>query len=107
MAKSDLEELTGHIRNFARARDWGRYHTPKNLSMALIAEAAELVEHFQWLTPEESASLVENDETMEEVADEVADVAIYLLRLADVLDIDLGAAVRKKMDRNEERFPAG
>jgi NTP pyrophosphatase (non-canonical NTP hydrolase) len=73
MAKSDLEELTGRIRNFARARDWGRYHTPKNLSMALIAEAAELLEHFQWLTPEESASVVEDDEAMEEVADEVAD----------------------------------
>ena len=106
MAKSDLEALTDRIRQFARARDWEQFHTPKNLSMALIAEAAELVEHFQWLTPEESAAVVEEDAVMTEVADEIADVAIYLLRLADVLGIDVGEAVERKLGRNEERFPA-
>ncbi len=78
---------------------------PKNLSMALIAQAAELVEHFQWLTLEQSAAVAEDAEAMEEVADEIADVAIYLLRLADVLGVDVGEAVERKLERNEGRFP--
>jgi NTP pyrophosphatase (non-canonical NTP hydrolase) len=103
---SDLDELTLRLRDFARARDWERFHTPKNLAMALVAEAGELIEHFQWLTPEESSELAHDPEALAEVADEMADVAIYLLRLADVLGVDLAGAVRRKIQRNEGRFPA-
>jgi NTP pyrophosphatase (non-canonical NTP hydrolase) len=85
-------------------RDWERFHTPKNLSMALVAEAGELVEQFQWLTADECMSL--SDEQRAAVADEVADVLIYLVRLADVLEIDLLGAADAKIERNERRFPA-
>lgn len=98
-----LQNLQQQLLDFARARDWEAFHTPKNLSMALIAEAAELVEHFQWLTPEQSESL--SDKTHAEVRLEMADIFIYLLRLAERLDIDLVDAARDKMAINEERFP--
>ena len=101
-----IRELTRQIGEFARARDWERFHTPKNLSMALIVEAAELVEHFQWLTAEESVEYSQG-ERAKAVADELADVAIYLLRLADVVGVDLGEAVTEKIRTNEGRFPAG
>ena len=100
-----IRELTARIDEFARARDWGRFHTPKNLSMALIVEAAELVEHFQWLTAEESVEHSRDDHRKAAVADELADVAIYLMRLADVVGVDLGEAVAAKLRANEERFP--
>jgi dCTP diphosphatase len=103
---SDIEELTATIREFARERDWERFHTPKNLAMALSVEVAELVELFQWLTPEESAELVDAPEGRAAIEDEIADIAIYLLRLADVLDIDTAASVEVKMARNADRFPA-
>jgi NTP pyrophosphatase (non-canonical NTP hydrolase) len=103
---SDIEELTTAIRELARSRDWERFHTPKNLAMALSVEVAELVELFQWLTPEESAALVDTPEGRSAVEDEVADIAIYLLRLADVLDVDVASAVIAKSERNNERFPA-
>jgi NTP pyrophosphatase (non-canonical NTP hydrolase) len=102
---SDIEELTAAIREFARERDWERFHTPKNLAMALSVEVAELVELFQWLTPEESAALVDASEGRAAIEDEVADIAIYLLRLADVLGIDVAAATAAKMGRNASRFP--
>ena len=107
MATNDFEELTERVRAFARARDWEQFHNPKNLSMALIAEAAELVEHFQWLTPEESSLVGEDTEALDEVTDELADVGIYLLRMADVMGVDLAAAIDRKIDRNEDRFPPG
>jgi NTP pyrophosphatase (non-canonical NTP hydrolase) len=103
---SDIEELTTAIREFARSRDWERFHTPKNLAMALSVEVAELVELFQWLTPEESAALVDTPQGRSAVEDEIADIAIYLLRLADVLDVDVASAVMAKSERNDERFPA-
>jgi len=102
---SDIEELTNAIREFARERDWERFHTPKNLAMALSVEVAELVELFQWLNPEESAALPATPEGRAAIADEIADVAIYLLRLADVLGIDVGDAVAAKVSRNTSRFP--
>ncbi len=105
MSRGELEELAGRLRTFARARDWEQFHTPKNLAMALSVEVAELVEHFQWLTPEEAAALARDAGSVEELGSEIADVAIYLLRLADVLDVDVAAEVRRKIDRNEERFP--
>lgn len=99
-----LKQLSDKLAGFARLRDWEQFHTPKNLSMALIAEAAELVEHFQWLTPEQSASL--SAEKLEEVRLELADIQIYLLRIAERLDIDLLQAAYDKMAINEKRYPA-
>jgi dCTP diphosphatase len=102
----DLRELALRIRAFAQARDWERYHTPKNLAMALSVEASELLEPFQWLTPAEAEALSRDPEQLAAVSDEMADVAIYLIRLADVLGVDLGEAIRRKMEVNEGRFPA-
>jgi dCTP diphosphatase len=103
---SELEELTTAIRHFARERDWERFHTPKNLAMALSVEVAELVELFQWLTPEESAALGDTAEGRSAIEDEIADIAIYLLRIADVLRVDVGRAIRAKFEWNRQRFPA-
>ena len=102
---SDIEQLTTAIREFARERDWERFHTPKNLAMALSVEVAELVELFQWLTPEESTALVETPEGRAAIEDEIADITIYLLRLADVLGVDVPATVGDKVQRNRDRFP--
>lgn len=99
-----LEDLRRQLADFARARDWEQFHSPKNLAMALIAEAAELVEHFQWLTEEQSRRL-EGDKHAA-VRLELADILIYLIRTADQLDIDLVAAAREKIALNERRFPA-
>lgn len=99
----DLDQLAACLRDFADQRDWRPFHTPKNLSMALIVEAAELVEHFQWRTPEESLTLPEN--TRNEVAEEMADILIYLTRMADVLNIDLIDAAGKKIDKNAIKYP--
>ena len=91
---------------FAAARDWQPYHTPKNLAAALSVEASELVEIFQWLTPEESARVMEDAGSAARVEDEVADVLAYLLQFCEVLGIDALAALAAKIDRNEVRFPA-
>ena len=99
-----LEDLKKRIRRFADERDWDQFHTPKNLAMALIVEAAELVEHFQWLTSEESQSLPAGKKA--EVEAELADILIYLVRIADKLDIDLHSAALKKLQRNAEKYPA-
>jgi dCTP diphosphatase len=100
---TDLTTLRDALRAFCAARDWHRYHTPKNLVMALSVEAAELVEHFQWATPEESLGLP--PEKRAEVADEIADVLIYLTELADVLGIDPIAAAREKIVKNAAKYP--
>jgi NTP pyrophosphatase (non-canonical NTP hydrolase) len=99
-----LLALRDTLREFAAARGWRNFHTPKNLAMALIVEAAELVEHFQWATPEESCAL--SPETAAAVRDEVADVLIYLIEMADVLDIDLIAAAHDKIAKNAIKYPA-
>jgi dCTP diphosphatase len=98
-----LIQLQQQLAVFARERDWEQFHSPKNLSMALIAEAAELVEHFQWLTEAESSQLTAA--THDEVALEMADIFIYLLRLAERLNVDLIAAAERKMAINEGRYP--
>lgn len=103
-AGPDLSTIRERLREFARARDWERYHSPKNLSMALIAEAAELVEHFQWLSEAESASLPAVQ--LREVEAELADILLYLVRLADRLGVDLAQAAWRKIERNESRYPA-
>lgn len=100
----ELLALRDTLRSFAAARGWQAYHTPKNLAMALIVEAAELVEHFQWLSGEESLTLPA--EKLAAVREEVADVLIYLIELADVLQIDLHAAARDKIARNALKYPA-
>jgi dCTP diphosphatase len=102
---TDLPSLRDALREFAAARDWQQYHTPKNLAMAMIVEAAELVEHFQWLTPEESRRLP--PEKLVEVREEVADTLIYLVEIADTLGVDLIAAARDKIAKNAVKYPAG
>lgn len=92
------------MREFAAQRDWDQFHSPKNLAMAMSVEMAELLEHFQWLTEEASASL--DDETLAEVADEIADVQIYLVRLADKLGIDILEATEQKFHKNAAKYPA-
>lgn len=101
---SDIDELQERLRQFAGARDWEQYHTPKNLAMALAGEAGELLAEFQWLTPEESAEVLGEPAKAQAVRDEIADVVIYLARLADVLGVDVFGAANSKMDRNESRF---
>ena len=103
----DLDAVTARLRAFAQARDWEQYNSPKNLAMALAAEAGELLEIFQWLTAEQSDPGAWSAETRAHVEEEIADVLIYLLRLADVSGIDVGTAVDAKITRNEGRFPAG
>lgn len=101
-----LDDLCDRLREFAAARDWQQYHTPKNLVMALSGEVGELAALFQWLTPEQSAQWRDDPDLAADVQDELADVVIYLVRLADVLGIDLLDAAKAKIDRNEIRFPA-
>ena len=103
LAADALTELRDAMRRFAAERDWDRFHTPKNLAMALSGEAGELIEHFQWLTAEESASLPAP--VREEVALEMADVLLYLVRLGDVLGIDLAEAARRTIAINAQRYP--
>ncbi|MGA6209302.1 nucleotide pyrophosphohydrolase [Nocardia testacea] len=97
--------LQALIAQFSAEREWERFHTPKNLVMALTGEVGELSELFQWLTTEESATVVQDPARRMRVEEEIADVFIYLLRLADVLDVDLAAAVEAKLRANEERYP--
>jgi NTP pyrophosphatase (non-canonical NTP hydrolase) len=101
---SELTELRDKLRAFAEERDWDQFHSPKNLASALAVEAAELLEPFQWLTEEQSKNL--SDKQRSAVTDELADVQIYLIRLADKLDVDLLQAVRAKMVGNAEKYPA-
>ncbi|WP_432123093.1 nucleotide pyrophosphohydrolase [Streptomyces sp. S1] len=101
-----MAELQRRLVAFAAARDWQPYHTPKNLVAALSVEAAELLEIFQWLTPEQAERVMEDPESAHRVADEVADVLAYLLQFCAALGIDPLAALAAKIDRNEVRFPA-
>ena len=98
-----LIELRDAMRHFTAAREWAVFHTPKNLAMALAGEAGEGIEHFQWLTAEQSAALP--PDTREAVALELADVLLYVIRLADVLGIDLADAARRKIALNAHRYP--
>ncbi|WP_338701479.1 nucleotide pyrophosphohydrolase [Streptomyces sp. Q6] len=101
----DVAGLQHRLARFAAARNWQPFHTPKNLAVALSVEASELVEIFQWLTPEQSARVMEDPDTAHRVEDEVADVLAYLLQLCEVLGVDVLAALAAKIDRNETRFP--
>ena len=99
----NIELIQKQLSEFAQDRDWEQFHTPKNLTMALSVEASELVEVFQWLTPEQSNNLT--DKQMTSVEEEVADVAIYLLRLCDILDIDVESSVMDKIKVNSDKYP--
>ena len=101
---TELDSLREQLRAFAAARDWDQFHSPKNLAMALSAEAAELLEIFQWLTEEQSRSLAPDAHAA--ASDEVADVLLYLIRLADKLGIDPIAAARRKIVANAAKYPA-
>ncbi len=100
----EIRQLALQIRKFADARDWEQFHTPKNLSMALAGEVGELVSEFQWLTPDQSMRSAMTSEKLEAVELEIADVAIYLIRLSDVLGLEISDAVLKKLAINETRF---
>jgi dCTP diphosphatase len=100
---SEIQSIVLRLREFADNRDWEQFHSPKNLSMALAVEAGELMEIFQWLPQEDSRKLEEKD--MSKAAAEIADVAIYLIRLSDVMGIDLLDTIKAKIDRNEEKYP--
>lgn len=100
-----LDDLRRAVASFVDARDWNRYHTPKNLAMSIAIEAAEIMEHFQWGSLEEAQALVHDPDLRAEVADELADVLIYCLSFANSSGIDISTAVRAKLARNETRFP--
>lgn len=101
--RDSLSDLRERLRRFAAERDWEQFHVPKNLAMSVAIEAAEIMERFQWLTPEESAALPESQRAA--VAHEIADVLLYLVRLADVLDIDPVEAAMDKIVINARKYP--
>jgi dCTP diphosphatase len=100
----DLNQLQAYLRQFAKDRDWDQFHSPKNLTMALSVEVSELLENFQWLTEEQSYTLDQQQRAA--VVDEIADVQMYLARLADKLDINIGEAIEQKINKNEAKYPA-
>jgi NTP pyrophosphatase (non-canonical NTP hydrolase) len=102
--RSELMMLRDKLRAFAAARDWDQFHSPKNLSMALMVEVAELMEHFQWLTEVQSGGL--GGDKKAAVAEELADILLYLVRLADKLDVDLPEAALRKLEKNAVKYPA-
>jgi len=100
----NIEEIQARLAEFAKERDWEQFHSPKNLSMALAGEVGELLEIFQWLTEEQSRKSSLNEDQLAAATEELADVLIYALRLADRLDIDLDDAIAKKIDKNALRY---
>ncbi len=104
MSESNFDRIKRQVRQFVVEREWDQFHSPKNLSMALIVEAAEMVEHFQWLTEEQSSDL--SPEKLAEVELELADIQIYLISLAEKLQLDLVVAVDKKLALNAKKYPA-
>jgi NTP pyrophosphatase (non-canonical NTP hydrolase) len=100
----DIKAIQQELQQFADERDWNQFHSPKNLAMALSVEVSELLEHFQWLTQQQSAEL--DAKTQATVATEIADIQIYLLRLADKLGVDIESAVQAKMQDNRRKYPA-
>jgi NTP pyrophosphatase (non-canonical NTP hydrolase) len=107
MADGDttLGELRELVRRFVDARDWRQFHSPKNLSMALAIEAAELMEHFQWITTDASRSVADNTNKLPAIRDELADVLCYTMAMANELRIDLSDAMREKLRKNEAKYP--
>ncbi len=103
--QTTLNELKEHVHRFVDARDWYTYHTAKNLAMSIAIEAAEIMEHFQWSSLDESTGFMQDPTNRAEVADELADVLIYCLSFANATGIDVSSAILAKLRRNETRFP--
>lgn len=101
----NLENISRRLADFAEKRNWDQFHTPKNLSMALAVETAELLEIFQWMTDEQSRAIASNDEEMALVRQEIADIFIYLIRLADKLNVEIEKAILEKIELNEKKYP--
>jgi len=101
----NTEAIQKKIRQFVEERDWEKYHTPKNLAMALAGECGELLEIFQWLTPEESQELMKDPKKAKQVQHELADIMVYVLRLADKLEISLSDAIDEKLNLNAQKYP--
>lgn len=101
-----VQQLKKKLAKFVKDRDWEQYHSPKNLSMSIAIEAAELMEMFQWLDIEESHKVLKNKKKLEEVKDELADIALYLLEFSNLFSIDLSSAVIKKLAKNAKKYPA-
>ena len=106
LARRDVESTCEIYRQFVRERNWQQFHTPKNISMALAVEAAELLEHFQWLTMEESSEIARDPDKVFGAGEELADVVCYALAMANRLKLDLSAAIEKKMEKNRLKYPA-
>ncbi|MCE1161784.1 MAG: nucleotide pyrophosphohydrolase [Thiomonas sp.] len=102
----DIPALQARLRQFAAERNWTPYQTPKNLAMAMIVEAAELVEHFQWMTPEQSQRSGQDPDLQGRIGDEIADVLIYLVQIADHTGVDIDRAVENKIGKNAVKYPA-
>lgn len=105
-SQTTVAELRDLVEQFVASRDWHQFHAPKNLAMSMAIETAELMEHFQWLTPEQSRQVADEPERLGEVADELADVCCYLLAMANELGLDLSQSVAAKMVKNEAKYPA-
>ncbi|MFN8035365.1 MAG: nucleotide pyrophosphohydrolase [Acidimicrobiia bacterium] len=103
----DIDAVQARLQQFAVARDWERFHNPKNLAVAAAVEVAELLELFQWLDADEVAAVGESPEQRDRIAEEIADVLIYLLRLADIVGVEVADALTAKIEKNELRFPPG
>ena len=104
MCKFDLTQAVNALLGFREERDWEQYHTPKNLSISIAIEAAELMEHFQWRSEKEVGEYIKTD-SLDKVSEEIADIASYLLLLSNDLGIDLNSAILKKISRNELKYP--
>ena len=105
-ATTTMGDLRQMVRSFVDNRDWRQFHAPKNISMALAIEAAELMEHFQWMTVPESRAVPDDPERLAAVGEELADVMCYAMALANELDIDIASTMRAKMVKNEAKYPA-
>jgi NTP pyrophosphatase (non-canonical NTP hydrolase) len=105
-SQTTLQELRQAVEAFVARRDWHQFHTPKNLAMSLAIEAGELMEHFQWLTPEQSRSVADDPAKLAAIGEELADVLCYLLAMANELGLDVASAFRAKMGKNERKYPA-
>ena len=103
---TNVAELRDMVRRFVDARDWQQFHSPKNLTMALAIEAAELMEHFQWISGDASRTMGDDPEKLQAVGEELADVLCYALAIANELNIDISSAMRAKMEKNKLKYPA-
>ena len=105
-SNTTVAELRKLVGDFVQERDWNQFHSPKNLSMSLAIEAAELMEHFQWISIDQSRDVAQEPQKVEAVAEELADVVSYALALANELGIDVSAAMQRKMVKNAQKYPA-